>query len=226
MTSLRFLILLVPAIAAADDFTSWKVPDGGTMSPDKCAKGDAKECLHLAWDSEAGGQGIDDTSHDRLVHARDWFQQACTIAKKPSCPNADRMAAKIAKVDAIKKDSDKKLFYCADALDSAKLRVAGSKTAPTVVVRDCIIDMMPEGFKDALSGLGKKTKAQRQEQVLQAGLDKLCTDMGKEKPSACSVKVKGLSVAKQREASGEILGAAYGGELLHRGAEINDFLIF
>src|SRR5690242_13831928 len=169
--AVELLVVVFGRLALADDFDRWKVPD--PKPPFVTCDRDSLACLHLAWTIEAGVPITGDTGPQRLEAALRYHRKACDLAHRKTCPNADRMQAKLDRFTALKTDGDRLRFWCEDALDAAKLFVAGSATAPRVVQRGCI-PMMPKRFRKMVEWAEMAEVDKKPRQVLEVALTYLC----------------------------------------------------
>jgi hypothetical protein len=221
MKSALALVLLC-GVASADDFDSWKIPDALTLSPSRCGS-EVTECLHLAWTAEAGILGAGQTDAQRLESAVTYFQKACDLAKKKPCANADRVTAKLAKVNALTTDADRLRFWCGDALDGARLFASDKGSAVTIVRRSCA-KLFPPGFQRGLHAVGGGDDTMKAVLVLQAALEELCPAQ-KPKSAGCSNKNAGkVPAAKVQPAIAGIIAGSMG-DLAPRSAELTSWLV-
>jgi hypothetical protein len=219
---LALVLVLLCGVAAADDFDSWKIPDALTLSPARCGS-EVTECLHLAWTAEAGILGAGQTDAQRLEAAAKYFQKACDLAKKKPCANADRVTAKLAKVNALTTDADRARFWCGDALDGARLFASDKGSAVTIVRRSCA-KLFPAGFQRGLHAVGGGDDTMKAVLVLQAALEELCPTQ-KPKSTWCSNKDAGkVPAAKVQTAIAAIIAGSMG-DLAPRSTELASWLV-
>jgi hypothetical protein len=218
---LALVVSLVSTLAFAEDFDgTWKVPDSQKTNPGSCKKGDQKECLRLAWTTEAGIRppGVDGVK--RLEMARDYHAKACEVAKKTPCANAERVQKKIDAAKALKTDAERGQFWCGDAIEGAGRFAADSKTAPVIVSSACK-PLFPAKFQKALGALGGMDADIKQPILLVAAQEELCPTL-KTKPVACtkSKNPDKLSPEMRGKMIGMIFKAALTGDAAARADEL------
>lgn len=214
---LALALVIIPAIANAEDFDgTWKVPDAQRQNAAACKKGDAKECLRLAWTTEAGVSSAGMTPVARLEKARDFHKLACTAAKKTTCSNEARVQAKLDALNALKTDAERAQFWCGDALEGAARFETNSKTAPAIVRKGCIA-LLPARFKKAVDAVaGSPMKA---EMLFAAAKEDICPTLTT-KPAACEEK----SPKDARASLAAVFAAALTGEAAKRADVLADWL--
>jgi hypothetical protein len=222
---LALVLSLLPVLAAAEDFDgTWKVPDAQTTNPAACKKGDQKECLRLAWTTEAGIRtaGTDDLA--RLEKARDFHAKACGIAKLTPCANADRVQKKLDAAKALKTDAERGQFWCGDAIEGAGRFAAPSKTAPVLVAKACT-PLFPAKFQKVLKAIATVDGEMKQAMLLVGAQEEICPSL-KTKPVSCT-KAKDstkLSPEMRGKMIAMIFKAALTGEAAARADELVGWL--
>lgn len=179
------VLIALSARAFADDFDgTWKVPDDQKLDPARCKKGDATECLHLAFTAEAGVRDVGQNDVERLAAAVAWHKLACTAANKPTCDNADRVAAQIAAAKALKTNDEKKRFWCGTTLDGAE-RFANHSVAAATIVTNACKGLFPIRFRFAIESVASQGGDKRVSSLWSSAIKELCPQL-KPQPAECA----------------------------------------